>query len=78
MRHSLGLQISDLEAISSFFEQEITIEEAAKVVGGGCQSAFDSLCLRTEIIPGEGNIIPIDNIIPTLTHINVNLFRNQV
>lgn len=72
MQHSFRLQISDLEAIPSFFEQEITIEEAEKVVGGGCQSAFDSLCIRTEIIPGE------DNLFLGVTHVIVNLFRSQV
>lgn len=34
MRHPSGLQISDLEAIPSVIEQELTIEEAEKVVGG--------------------------------------------
>lgn len=34
MRHLFGLQISDLEAIPSGFEQELTIEESEKIVGG--------------------------------------------
>ena len=34
MRHSFGLQISDLETSQSVFEQELTLEEAKKVVGG--------------------------------------------
>lgn len=34
MQRSFGLQISDLETIQSVFEQELTLEEAKKVVGG--------------------------------------------
>lgn len=41
MRHSSGLQISDLEAIPSGSEQELTIEEAEKIVGGFCPYFLD-------------------------------------
>lgn len=34
MRYSCNIQISDLEAVQSDFKQELTIEEAEKVVGG--------------------------------------------
>lgn len=45
MRHSRGLQIADLEAIQSDFEQELTIEETKKVVGGSlCSNKSTSEC----------------------------------
>lgn len=34
MQRSFGLQISDLETSQSVFEQELTMEEAKKIVGG--------------------------------------------
>lgn len=34
MQRSFGLQISDLETIQSVFEQELTLKETEKIVGG--------------------------------------------
>ena len=34
MQRSFGIQISDLEPIQSSVEQELTLEEAEKIVGG--------------------------------------------
>jgi hypothetical protein len=34
MQHSFSLEISDLEPTASGVEQEITLEEAEKIVGG--------------------------------------------
>jgi hypothetical protein len=36
MQHSFSLEISDLEPIESGVEQEITLEEAEKIIGGFC------------------------------------------
>ena len=66
MQYSRGIQISDLEDIQSDLNQELTIEEAKKVVGGSLPSAGTisdckkRKCHLTEIIViGTPNIIPM-------------------
>jgi hypothetical protein len=41
MQHSFSLEISDLEPIESGVEQEITLEEAEKIVGGSTLKRSD-------------------------------------
>ena len=46
MQHSFSLEISDLEPIESGVEQEITLEEAEKIVGG-----ISLICVIIPTIP---------------------------
>lgn len=71
MRHPSSLQISDLEAIPSGFEQELTVEEAEKIVGGtnlsdaiSVTSGQLSSVLRPSILLASRPLIPIDTCLP--------------
>lgn len=81
MRHAFGLQISDLETIPSVFEQELTTEEAEKVVGG-CNSSTYWRCPNTTytaIGPLKKNIVPGPDLLDLGdTDVAINLSEIQV
>lgn len=71
MRHPSRLQISDLEVIPSRLEQEITSEEAIKVLGGDCTTDyFDCLPLEEFTLVLAPHLIPSPKLLGTafITH----------
>lgn len=64
MQHSFSLEISDLEPTESGVEQEITLEEAEKIVGGKNEVSTKITLKEAEKIVGGKKVVSTGTLCP--------------